>query len=185
MKSIRYFLLPKISNLICQAALFAYRCYGNRDDRHGQNTERLTVLLLTLLWLFVLYSFFLQKKLFPHCFRSHAQLYLFCIRRHIYWFCEYCKVSLVVFSISMLCFPVAEWILRVLVKLYAWRNSFSFKCRYLSISVPISHFVFVGWESVLTSGSSNPRRRTRNPFLTLFVLHQGKVAIIGANVQAS
>ena len=202
MKSIRYFLLPKISNLICQAALFAYRCYGNRDDRHGQNTERLTVLLLTFLWLFVLFasfrfffflfsfsfllsSFFLQKKLFPHCFRSHAQLCLFCIRRHIYWFCEYCKVSLVVFWISMLCFPVAEWILRVLVKLYAWRNSFSFKCRYLSISVPISRFVFVGWESVLTSGSSNPRRRTRNPFLTLFVLHQGKVAIIGANVQAS
>ena len=87
MKSIRYFLLPKISNLICQAALFAYRCYGNRDDRHGQNTERLTVLLLTLLWLFVLFAsfrffvfffffvifLFLQKKLFPYCFRSHAQ----------------------------------------------------------------------------------------------------------------
>ena len=137
------------------------------------------------LFLFCYLPFFLQKKLFPYCFRSHAQLYLFCIRRHIYWFCEYCKVSLVVFWISMLCFPVAEWILRVLVKLYAWRNSFSFKCRYLSTSVPISHFVFVGWESVLTSGSSNPRRRTRNPFLTLFVLNQGKVAIIGANVQAS
>lgn len=58
MKSIRYFSLPKISNLICQAALFAYRCYGNRDDRHGQNTERLTVLLLTLLWLFVLFASF-------------------------------------------------------------------------------------------------------------------------------
>lgn len=58
MKSIRYFLLPKISSLICQAALFAYRCYGNRDDRHGQNTERLTVLLLTLLWLFVLFASF-------------------------------------------------------------------------------------------------------------------------------
>ena len=58
MKSIRYFLLPKISNLICQAAFFAYRCYGNRDDRHGQNTERLTVLLLTLLWLFVLFASF-------------------------------------------------------------------------------------------------------------------------------
>ena len=58
MKSIRYFLLPKISNLICQAAFFAYRCYGNRDDRHGQNTERLTVLLLTLMWLFVLFASF-------------------------------------------------------------------------------------------------------------------------------
>ena len=59
MKSIRYFLLPKISNLICQAAFFAYRCYGNRDDRHGQNTERLMVLLLTpLLWLFVLFASF-------------------------------------------------------------------------------------------------------------------------------
>ena len=199
MKSIRYFLLPKISNLICQAAFFAYHCYGNRDDRHGQNTERLTVLLLTLFWLFVLFASFLffvfffffviflffAKETFSLLFRSHAQLYLFCIRRHFYWFCEYCKVCLVVFWISMLCFPVAEWILRVLVKFYAWRNSFSFKCRYLSISVPISHFVFVGWESVLTSGSSNPRRRTRNPFLTLFVLHQGKVAIIGANVQAS
>ena len=58
MKSIRYFLLPKISNLICQAAFFAYRCYGNRDDRHGQNTQRLTVLLLRLLWLFVLFASF-------------------------------------------------------------------------------------------------------------------------------
>ena len=58
MKSIRYFLLPKISNLICQAAFFAYRRYGNRDDRHGQNTERLTVLLLTLMWLFVLFASF-------------------------------------------------------------------------------------------------------------------------------
>ena len=58
MMSIRYFLLPKISNLICQAAFFAYRCYGNRDDRHGQNTERLTVLLLTLLLLFVLFASF-------------------------------------------------------------------------------------------------------------------------------
>jgi len=96
MKLIRCFLLPKISNLICKAAFFAYRCYGNRDDRHGQNTQRLTVRLLTpLLLLFVLFASspffvffvfffvifpFLPKKLFPYCFRSHAQLYLFYIR---------------------------------------------------------------------------------------------------------
>lgn len=151
-----------------------------RDDRHGQNTERLTVLLLTLLWFFVLFasfpflfsfsfllSSFFAKETFSLLFSFLCSIVSVFHMTHIYRFCEYCKASLVVFWISMLCFPVAEWILRMLVKLYVWRNCFSFKCRYLSTSVPVSHFVFVGWESVLTFGSSNPRWRT------LFVLRQG------------
>ena len=137
MKSIRYFLLPKISNLICQAAFFAYRCYGNRDDRHGQNTERLTVLLLTLLSLFVLFasfpflfsfsfllSSFFAKETFSLMFSFSRSIVFVLHTTNIYWFCEYCKASLVVFWISMLCFPVAEWILRMSVKLCNWETVF-------------------------------------------------------------
>lgn len=97
MKSIRYFLLPKISNLICQAAFFAYRCYGNRDDRHGQNTERLTVLLLTLLSLFVLFasfpflfsfsfllsSFFAKKNFFLNVFLLTLNCICFAYDEHL------------------------------------------------------------------------------------------------------
>lgn len=92
MKSIRYFLLPKISNLICQAAFFAYRCYGNRDDRHGQNTERLTVLLLTLSWLFVLFA----------SFRFFVFVFLFC---YLPFFCKR-NFFLIVFAFTLnrICF---------------------------------------------------------------------------------
>lgn len=91
MKSIRYFLLPKISNLICQAAFFAYRCYGNRDDRHGQNTERLAVLLLTLLSLFVLFasfpfllsSFFCKRNFFLIVFDLTLNCICFAYDEHL------------------------------------------------------------------------------------------------------
>ena len=112
MKSIRYFLLPKISNLICQAAFFAYRCYGNRDDRHGQNTERLTVLLLTLLSLFVLFASF------PFLFSFSFLLSSFFAKKNFF-------LNVFLLTLNCICFAYDEHllILRIYIARHRWLSS--------------------------------------------------------------